>query len=143
MKICIPIFLVAMVCSVVSARSKVEFQGMGGLVRIAVIPSGEDFDSISIANDFDSALKGNPPDSAGISSEAGFAGALLDVYLLEISSGEELRFPVKYPQIRAYLAQHTDELRSSPPDDLVVAMIRELSVNLCVRMKPSETGGGK
>jgi hypothetical protein len=143
MKISSSIFFLAAACAVAWPQSAREFQGEGGLVRIAIIASGDASDSVAAAGDFETALKDSSAGPAADSLGAGTADALLDIYFLEKTTGRELRFPAKYSQIRTYFRQHKAGLRARLPEDRVVAMARDLSVSLCVRMKTPGTGGGK
>jgi hypothetical protein len=121
-----------------------EFQTADGLVRLNSIFVGDDTAAaVPLASIFSTALMDTaldrgtefPPDDSALS--------LLDIYFLEKSTGEELRFPAKGSQLRDYFREHPDEYRTGTADERAVALVRQLSASLQVHMMPPVEGGEK
>jgi hypothetical protein len=138
------VFLFLLAYSATSAQTEIEYQTSDGLVRLNSIYAGEDTAvAVPLAGIFGTALMdtaldrgaGFPPDDSTLS--------LLDIYFLEKSTGEELRFPAKGSQLREYFRVHPDEFRSGIAAERAVALIRQLSASLQVHMLPPVVGGEK
>jgi hypothetical protein len=144
MKRTIAAFLFLLAYSSVSAQTQMEFQTAAALVRLNSIFAGDDASSaFPLAGLFRAALMDSaldrgaefPPDDSTLS--------LLDIYFLEKSTGEELRFPAKGSQLREYFLEHPDDYRSGTADERAVAFVRQLSASLQVHMKPPVEVGEK
>jgi hypothetical protein len=144
MKCTAAVFLFLSACSAASAQAEIEFQTSDGLVRLNSIYAGDDTAAaVPLAGIFSAALMDTaldrgaefPPDDSALS--------LLDIYFLEKSTGEELRFPAKGSQLREYFSGHPDEYRSGTAAERAVALVRQLSARLQVHMLPPGVGGEK
>lgn len=133
MMIRVPIFLIAIATALAAAQSGKEFQTADGLVRITLVAKGSDSSAVQ---DTLAASDSASLDASNLIPAIGCADAVLDIYLLEKTTGGELRFPIRCPQMRDVLREHPVDARSE--DERVVGLVRELSVDLNVHMKDAE-----
>lgn len=142
------LFLNLVLASLTQASDPVlrEIESSQGLVRLSILPIAE-----------------VPPENGGTDSStadphSGIAGiedftsltemdregeALLEVYLLDKGSGEELRFPLKYSQLRTYLKLRPIQYQGGSAHDRTVAMIRDMAGDFRIRMKDPVEGQAK
>jgi hypothetical protein len=69
--------------------------------------------------------------------------ALLDVDFIDNATGAELRFPVKFSQLRAYRLLHPLEYQDGTLDERTIAMFSGLVGELRVHMTESAEAGAK
>ena len=120
-----------------------EIESSSGLVRISFQPIRE------------SLPDSGTPDPEAAEPGSGIAGiedftsaqemdrdhdALLDVYFLDKGSSEELRFPLKYSDLRAYVSLRPGQYHGGSAHDRTVAMIRDLAGDFRVLMKEPADG---
>jgi hypothetical protein len=122
-----------------------EFRAARGEAAVTVlseeapIPAGDSADTaqavpIASIEDFTSLQQSVP------SGEA-----LLELYYLDYATGKELRFPLKYSELRRYLALHPIAYLDADRGERNVALIQDLSEDLRIRMKALQDNnkGGK
>lgn len=68
--------------------------------------------------------------------------ALLQVDFQDRRSGRELRFPLRYSELRRFLLQHPLDYQDGDPGERMVRLIADLAASLRIEMKdPSGTEG--
>jgi hypothetical protein len=133
-----------------SAQPVKEFQSSQGVVKITFIadePARKDSavtaplltaPLLTAPKQFDSIS-----DLVSLPELAGNTDMILEIYFLDRQTGNELRFPSRYSQLRRYLRWHSGVYTEGSVGDRAVAFIRDFSKDLRIRMKTAATGGGK
>jgi hypothetical protein len=125
-----------------SAQSGKEFRTVEGEVRISAAPA-----SIPVSEEFGVGPAAFSADS--LSDLAALAGLdlredpLFDVYFLDRLTGEELRFPVKLSHFKQFLAGHAAAYAQPTADARAVALIRDFTREMTVRMRAPGSGSSK
>lgn len=142
------LFLSLILASLTQASDPVlrEIESSQGLVRLSILPmvevppenGGTDTDSA----DTRSGIAGIE-DFTSLAEMDREGEALLEVYLLDKGSGEELRFPLKYSHLRAYLKLRPTQYQGGSAHDRTVAMIRDMAGDFRIRMKEPVEGKDK
>lgn len=117
-----------------AAQTVRESESSRGLVRIAVVP-------VEGAGGAGSDSAGKSPsleaieDFTALSRMPRHGEALLEIYFLDHATGEELRFPIKYSELRRHLRRNPLRYQEGSLDERTVSMVGDLARSLRIRMK--------
>ena len=143
------LFLICLLCfcgtapADTSVASTKEFRTSEGLVRITLVRDAGAGETDSSGGDIHAIVLDSITVPAALTAGTDGRDPLLDVYYLDIGTGEELHFPAKMSHMREFLLQHRDEFVTGSTDERTVAMVRALSRDLRVHMKTPGSGGSK
>lgn len=144
----VTLFMTLMLASLTQATDpKIrEIESSQGWVRLSILPIGE-VPPESGSADTNAAVTpsriADIEDFTSLTEMDREGEALLEVHLLDKGSGEELRFPLKYSQLRAYLNLRPIQYQGGTAQDRTVAMIRDLAGDFRIRMKDPVEGKAK
>lgn len=104
--------------------------------------------STDSAHDDSAATPETPPietinDFTSLVEMARSGEAILEVYFLDRWTGRELRFPLKYSELRRYLRSHPLRYQDGTPEERMVALFGDMAGNLRIRMKEPSPEKGK
>lgn len=117
--------------TVLSEETAPDMEGAPG--EAAGAPGGSSrYSPVSAIRDFAS-LREAPP----------VGEAMLEIYFHDYQNGSKLRFPLKYSELRRFLKQHPAEYQQEDAGERNVALIRDLTARMHIRMKkPNPDNGG-
>lgn len=118
-----------------SAQTVRESESSRGLVRITILPVAE-------AGGAPSDSTGTPPleaieDFTSLAKLPRKGEALLEVYFLDHATGKELRFPLRYSELRRHLRRNPLRYQEGTLDERTVALVGDLAGALKIRMRES------
>lgn len=131
-----------------------EMESDAGRVRITVVPmsapagvNGSVATADSAADTASTAASASPFDSIGdftsLTEMVRKGDALLQIDYYDKGAREELRFPLKYSELRRFLKKYPLRYREGTPEERTVRMIGDLAGSLRIQMKDPLVPGGK
>lgn len=125
--------------SFAGAETRKEIESGRGLVQMIIRPMGS---SAPESSSGDTAAPVPAPsaiesiqDFTSLAEVVREGDALLEIYFLDKASGEELRFPLRYAQMRSFLLERILDYQSGSPEERSVALVADLAGSFRIRMQ--------
>lgn len=140
--------------SFAQAETRKEIASSRGLVQMTIRPmaaAAPDSEPRS-ADSLPGVTAAAAPDPSAIESIRDFTSlsevvregdALLEIHFLDKATGEELRFPLRYAQLRGYLLERFLDYQAGTPEERSVALIADLAGSFRIRMQEAAWPGDK
>lgn len=125
--------------SLAGAETRKEIESHRGLVQmtirpmVASAPDSVPGDTAAPVSD-PSAIE-SIRDFTSLSEVVREGDALLEIYFLDKASGEELRFPLRYAQMRGFLLERILDYQAGSPEERSVALVADLAGSFRIRMQ--------
>jgi hypothetical protein len=137
-----PLILFAYCVSFLHAEVSREFHSSAGVARMTLI-LGPEADSSAGLRQFKTAFSDTLSDIPALFCRGRSRNLLVELAYTERGTGQELRFPLRYAQVRDCAQHNAEAYATGSMDERAVALVRDLARNLHVRMKDRPSGGGK